>query len=151
LSPRNAPRDGRRAAQGGQTTLLILGFFLVAVLLVGVVVDASAAYLRRQGLNGLADGAALAAADGVQGEQVYTGGLGETARIDPATARRYVAAYLAQTRAAERFPGLVYRVEPVGNAVTVRLSAPLDLPVPPPGWAADPWVDGVASAVVPVG
>jgi hypothetical protein len=140
-----------RRNQAGQATLLILGFFLVAVLLVGVVVDASAAYLRRQALNGLADGAALAAADGVQGEQVYTSGLGDTALIDPAAAREYVAAYLAQTDAHARFPGLVYQVLPAGDWVTVQLSAPLDLPIPPPGWAHDPWIDGVASAVVPVG
>lgn len=142
---------GRRADQSGQTALLILGFFLVAVMLVGVVVDASAAYLRRQALNGLADGAALAGADGVQGEQVYTSGLGETAQIDPVAARQYVADYLARTGAHERFRGLVYRVLPAGDSVTVHLSAPLDLPIPPPGWAGDPWIDGVASAAVPVG
>lgn len=141
----------RRRRQAGQTALLIVGFFLIAALLVGVVVDASAAYLRRQALNGLADGAALAAADGVQGEHVYTSGLGETAVIDPMAAREYVAAYLAQTRAHSRFPGLVYRVLPAGESVTVQLSAPLDLPIPPPGWTTDPWIEGVASAAVPVG
>jgi hypothetical protein len=144
-------RPDDRNGEAGQATVLILGFFLIAALLVGVVVDASAAYLRRQALNGLADGAALAAADGVQGEQVYTGGLGETALIDPAAAREYVAAYLAQTRARTRFPGLVYQVLPAGDSVTVHLSAPLDLPIPPPGWTAAPWVDGTASAAVPVG
>lgn len=153
---RRGTRGGReptagRADESGQATLLIVGFFLVAVMLVGVVVDASAAYLRRQALNGLADGAALAAADGVQGEQVYTGGLGETAQIEPAAARESVAFYLAQTGAHRQFAGLVYRVVPTGDSVTVHLSAPLDLPIPPPGWTADPWVDGVASAVVPVG
>jgi hypothetical protein len=141
----------RSRSQRGQSTLLILGFFLVAVMLVGVVVDAPAASLRRQALNGLADGAALAAADGVQGEQVYTGGLGETAQIDPVAARAYVAEYLAQTRAHQRFGGLVYRVLPTGGSVTVHLSAPLDLPIPPPGWVADPWIEGVATAVVTVG
>lgn len=140
-----------RDTETGQTALLILGFFLIAVLLVGVVVDASAAYLRRQALNTLADGAALAAADGVQGSQVYTGGLGETAQVDPVAARQYVAAYLGQTRAHQRYPGLVYRVLPAGDSVTVQISAPLDLPIPPPGWAHDPWIEGVASAAVPVG
>jgi Putative Flp pilus-assembly TadE/G-like len=137
--------------EAGQATLLILGFFLIAVLLVGAVVDASAAYLRRQALNSLADGAALAAADGVQGEQVYTSGLGETALIDPVAAREYVATYLARTGAHARYPGLVYRVLPAGDSVTVHLSAPLDLPIPPPGWSGATWVDGVASAAVPVG
>ena len=76
-----------RRAERGQTSVLIMGFFLVAVLLTVVVVDASAAFLRRQRLDAVADGAALAAADGVQGEQVYEGGLGERAQIDPVAAR----------------------------------------------------------------
>ena len=84
----------RRSEESGQTSLLIVGFFLVAVLLVVVVVDASAAYLRRQQLDALADGAALAAADGIQGAQVYEQGLGERAAIDPELARTYVADYL---------------------------------------------------------
>jgi hypothetical protein len=149
------PQPDRRSqpwcGEQGQTTLLILGFFLVAVLLVGVVVDASAAYLRRQALNALADGAALAAANGVQGEQVYTIGLGQTAQIDPVAAREHVATYLVQAGAHTRFDGLTYQVLPAGDSVTVHLSAPLDLPIPPPGWTVDPWIDGVASAAVPVG
>ena len=68
--------------EGGTASLLIVGFAIVAIMMVGVVVDASAAYLRRSGLDSLADGAALAAADGIQGRQVYEGGLGERARID---------------------------------------------------------------------
>jgi hypothetical protein len=150
-SLRNAPTDTARRREAGQTALLIVGFFLVAVLLVAVVVDASAAYLRRQAMNALADGAALAAADGVQGAHVYTSGLGDTAQIDPAAAREYVAGYLAQSRAHQRYPGLVYRVLPAGDSVTVQVSAPLDLPIPPPGWTGDPWVQGVATAAVPVG
>ncbi|MDP9444924.1 MAG: pilus assembly protein TadG-related protein [Actinomycetota bacterium] len=143
-------RPRRRADDDGQTALLIVGFFAVAVLLVGVVVDASAAYLQRQSLNALADGAAIAAADGVQGEQVYTEGLGQYADIDPLMAESYVRDYLAQTGAAQRFPGLTVRVEPVGTSVTVRVAAPLDLPIPPPGFADRTVVTGAASAVVVV-
>jgi uncharacterized membrane protein len=137
--------------QRGQTSLLILGLFLIALLLVGVVVDASAAYLRRQALASLADGAALAAADGVQGEQVYAGGLGERALIDPVAARRYVAEYLAATGAAESYPGLQVAVTTTGEAVTVRLVTPLDLPIPPPGFADQAIVAAESSSVVLVG
>ena len=79
-----------RGREAGQATVMVVGFAVVALLMVAVAVDASAAYLRRQGLDNLADGAALAAADGVQGRQVYEGGLGERARIDPVVARGYV-------------------------------------------------------------
>ena len=95
---------GRRDEQG-QTAVLIVGFALVLLLLVVVVVDASAAYLRRQRLDALADGAALAAVDGIRSERLYTEGLGEQAVLDPTVARAYAAAYLAQTDAG-RYPGL---------------------------------------------
>ena len=70
--------------ENGSVAPLIIGFAVVVAMLVAVVVDASAAYLRRQGLNSAADAAALAATDGIQGEQVYTHGLGKRAEIDPA-------------------------------------------------------------------
>ena len=78
-------------------------------------VDASAAYLRRQGLNSAADAAALAATDGIQGEEVYTHGLGKRAEIDPAAARRYVADYFASSGIRRRFPGLDYSVADDGQ------------------------------------
>ena len=93
-----------RRDERGQTTLLIIGFAIVAIMMVAVVVDASAAYLRRTGLDSLADAAALSAADGVQGRQVYEGGLGKRAEIDPVVARRYVAQYLRDTGAAVDTP-----------------------------------------------
>ena len=140
----------RRRDEGGQTAVLIVGFCLVAVLLVGVVVDASAAYLRRQSLDTLADGAALAAADGVQGRQVYEGGLGERAEIDPEVAQGYVADYLRRTGAGARFPGMTYAVVADPDRVVVRVSAPLDLPITPPGWVRRPVVTGTAASYVVV-
>ncbi len=134
----------------GQTTLLIVGFATVAAMLVGVVVDASAAYLRRQGLDSIADGAALAAADGIQGRQVYEGGLGERARIDPKVARGYVTDYLRTVGAARRYPGLGYTVEAAADRVVVRVRAPLALPITPPGWERRPTIAAVAAAVVVV-
>ncbi len=134
----------------GQTTLLIIGFAVVVMLLVAVVVDASAAYLRRTGLDSLADGAALAAADGVQGRQVYEGGLGKRADIDPVVARRYVAEYLRDTGAARRYPGLRYDVEAGADRVVVHVAAPLALPITPPGWERRPTVSATAASFVVV-
>jgi len=145
------PRTSRRpTTECGQTSLLIMGLTVICVMLVGVVVDASAAYLRRQSLNSLADGAALAAADGVQGEQVYVGGLGERAQIDPVAARGYVASYLAARGATASYPGLTYTVATTADSVVVRVSAPLDLPFTPTGLLPDPTVTGTAAAFVVV-
>jgi len=140
----------RRRDDAGQTTVLIVGLAVVAMLLVGVTVDASAAYLRRQGLDNLADGAALAAADGVQGGQVYAGGLAERALIDPEVARQYVATYLLEIDAARTYPGLQFAVDATADRVVVRISAPLDLPITPPGWDVRPLISSTAASYVVV-
>lgn len=140
----------RRRDERGQTALLIVGFAVVAIMMVAVVVDASAAYLRRAGLDSLADGAALAAADGIQGRQVYEGGLGERARIDPAVARRYVAAYFRDTGAARRYPGFSYDVDAGTERIVVQVAAPLDLPITPPGWDRRPTISATAASFVVV-
>lgn len=142
-----APRD---RDERGSVTPLIVGFAVVVALLVGVVVNASAAYLRRQGLNSAADAAALAATDGIQGEQVYTRGLGERAEIDPVAARRYVDDYVASSGVRRRFPGLSYTVRTTDNTVVVRLRTPLKLPFRVPGTKTAVPVTGTAASVVVV-
>jgi len=140
LSPGRTASDER-----GQVTVMILGFLVLVVLVAVVVVDASAAYLHRQSLSALADGAALAAADGVQGRQVYAGGLGDVAQIDPDVARRHVDAYLRSTGALQEYPGLRCGVSGDADSVRVHLSAVLDLPLSPPGWAQRTQVAGEAA------
>lgn len=140
-------RPGR---ERGTTSLLIVGFAVVVLLTVAVAVDASAAYLRRQGLDALADGTALAAVDGIQGRQVYESGLGEHAQIDPDVAREYAAAYLRASGATATYPGLTLTVESTADRVVVRLAAPLRLPLTPPGWEHRPVVTATAAAFVEV-
>ena len=148
--PVAARRVRRGRVEHGQTTLLIIGFVLVVAMMVVVVVDASAAYLRRQALSSLADGAALAAADGIEGEQVYTTGLDERAAVDPERARLLAEAHLAAVGAGARYPGLSHFVETDGERVVVRLSTPLDLPLPLPGVAGSAEVGATAAATVAV-
>jgi Flp pilus assembly protein TadG len=134
----------------GSVAPLIIGFAVVIALLVAVVVDASAAYLRRQGLNSAADAAALAATDGIQGEEVYTHGLGEQAEIDPVAARRHVADYFASSGVQRRFPGLDYAVETTANTVVVRVRTAMDLPLHVPGVGTNVPITGTAASVVVV-
>src|SRR5215210_8437416 len=66
-----------RRDERGQASVIIIGFGLVVLLLIVVVIDAGAAYLERQSLDSLADGAALYGADAAaEGSDVYRGGLG---------------------------------------------------------------------------
>ncbi|HCB02841.1 MAG TPA: hypothetical protein DEQ43_00995 [Nocardioides bacterium] len=148
-----ACRPGRRSRdQGGQSSVLIIGFAAVLAMLIAVVVDSSAAYLQRQGLDTLADGAALCGADlGATGVEVYQGGVpGQTLELTPDRARAAVAGYLRDAGAYERYPGLSFAVRVEGDRVLVHLSAPLELPLSAPGSPARTTVGADGSAVVGV-
>ncbi len=133
--------------------MLIVGFAAIVLLLIGVVVDATAAYVQRQGLDSLADGAALHGSDlGVAGGDVYTEGVSEAPLdISRAHARAAVADYLAAVGAHRRYPGLRYEVTVVaGDRVVVRLHAPVDLPLAIPGSPGSASVAATgSSSVVP--
>jgi hypothetical protein len=136
--------------ESGSITPLVVGLAVLVALLVATVVDASAAYLQRQGLDAVADAAALAATDGIEGNQVYLHGLGARAEIDPGSARAYVADYLRASGARQRFPGLEYAVEASGQTVVVHVAAPLRLPLHVPGVGRSAVVRGTAASVVAV-
>jgi hypothetical protein len=139
-----------RREEQGQASLIIIGFAVVILFLVVVVVDASAAYLKRQSLDTVADGAALYAADlAAEGTEVYAGGLGTgDLRLTRGAADRAVRAYLAETGARHKHPGLTYAVQVSDTRVVVRLTAPVDLPLHLPGGPERPQVNATGSAVV---
>ena len=60
--------------------------------------------------------------------------------------------YLSRAGAGRRYPGIDVgvRVDPVGRSVTVRLQAPLDLPLVIPGSPANPVVGASSTAAVTV-
>ena len=140
----------RYRTERGQTSVLIVGFFVIAVLLVVVVVDASAAYLHRQRLDSLADGAALAASDGIETDALYLEGVGGRLELDPAAVRAHVAAYLRGVGAFRDHSGLSFRVRTTAETVEVQVSSPLELPLAPPGWAERTRVTGSAASYVQV-
>ena len=145
------PDSGRRDERG-QATVLIVGFAVLLAMVVALVVDTAAAYLHRQGLDTLADGAALRGADlGATGQDVYQGGVPrETLALTPGQARAAVGAYLREAGAYARYPGLSYTVRVTGDHVEVHLTAPLDLPLTIPGSPEHATVGADGSAVVGV-
>lgn len=146
--------DQRRRDDQGSTIPMIIGFALVLALVVAFVVDASAAYLRRQALDALADGAALQGADlGAAGTQVYAGGLdADELRIGTASAQRAVDDYLARLGAYRRYPGLTTSVsiDASQRRVRVHLKAPLHLPLAIPGSPSHPVIGAEGDAVVAI-
>lgn len=143
----------RGRAEAGQTSTFIVGLAVVLAGLVAVVVDASAAYLQRQGLANLADSAALFAAEGgAEGDRVYTDGLavGEPLGLDDASADAAATSYLRGSGAWDSYPGLRADVRVADGRVVVRLRAPLDLPLGVPGIGDTASVGATGSAVVRV-
>lgn len=136
----------------GQVTLLIIGFAGILLTAIVVVIDASAAYLQRQGLDSLADGAALYGAD-LGSAGIYTEGLGEDRLIQQGAAvEAAVRDYLARADAGRKYPGIDIgvRVDTGSRSVTVRLEAPLDLPLTVPGSPGNPTVGASSTAAVTV-
>lgn len=140
----------------GQATVFIIGLAVVLLMAIAVVVDASAAFLQRQGLDTVADGAALAGADAGSRnlDALYGEGVDAAGRLDQAeaVARAAVADHLRRTGALAAYPGLTVdvRFDPDEDAVIVSLRAPLDLPLTLPGSPDRAVIGAVGSAVVEI-
>jgi len=139
----------RRRDERGQLTVLIIGFTAIVVLMIVVVTDISKVFLVRRDLDATADGAVLAAANGLAAIYAQPGD-GENAEIDPEEARRLTAEYLDAVGAGDSFAGLDWSAEVDGTTVIVRLSSTVDLPFEPPGWRGRAEVASDAAAVVPI-
>ena len=137
----------------GTGTVMIVGLALVLAMMAAVVTDASAAYLQRQGLDTIADGAALTAADaGASGHEAYAGGLSADLHLDADLARAAVADYLRRVGAFDRFPGITAQVsvDPTSQRVLVVVQAPVRLPLHVPGSPDHASVGATSSAQVGV-
>lgn len=138
----------RRCGRGddGQVLLISLVYGLIAVLLVLVVVSASAVHLERKRLLGLADAAALDAADALDEDRyfalVQAGEPVTSVPLSDATVRAEVTGYLTRQGAGERFVGLGVGAgtgTPDGETAVVVLTAraaPLLSSVITDRWAA---------------
>ncbi len=113
--------------EAGTVTVMTIGFLMLLGLLTVVVVDSSAAFLEHQRLTNLADGAALAAADGLDEAGFYAD---RRVVLDPDEARRLVDDYLAGKD--------VHAVDVLtdGDTVSVHLERDIDLALAPPGWTS---------------
>lgn len=140
-----------RSDERGTITPLIVGFALVIVLGIVLVVDATSAYLQRQSLGTLADGAALHAADQGVADLAYTEGVaGQALPVDADTARAAVTDYLRRIGAYRDHPGLLVEVRVDATSVTVALRARADLPLTMPGLAGTSEVSATGAAVTTV-
>ena len=130
---RDACRHRLRGGGGeaGQVTLLVLGFSMVAILLIVGTVAVTSVQLSRMRLLDAADGAALDAADSLD-LGAYRGGLGEAVAVNDASVRGTAVQYLAERPRPESM--LAWQVapgtgSPDGQTAVVRISGEADLPL----------------------
>ncbi len=147
----------RRREDAGQVVLLVLGYAVVALLLMTVVVAATSVHLTRHRLMGLADGAALDAADALDLARFYgtgTVGSGEGVAergpvpLTDAGVRRSVADYLAVAAPAQPFPApAVGAGTGTPDGVTAQVTLTTTARVPIVSAVLRPWSRGVRVTV----
>jgi len=108
----------RTADDSGTVLVLLLGFVAVLVLMVAVVVNVSSVILAKRALVSAADGAAVAAAQSLDLEALYAGGLSEEGiPLDSRLAAQRVAEY--ERGAAAGQPGLQLVLARIDGGTTV--------------------------------
>lgn len=116
----------------GTVLLLVLGFAIVAILLVAVVVDVSALHLARRSLASAADSAALAGVQAVDEGAVYSGLAPEQLPLSIAGSRAAVEQQLEVMELDQRFDGFAAAVDAQPERTQVTLFADIRLPLAPP-------------------
>jgi hypothetical protein len=122
-----------RQAEGGQITLLIIGFTIIALMLIMGAVDVTAIQLARVRLFDAADGAALDASDALDDGSAYEAGLRlESVRITDGSVRQSATGYIA---AQPRPHGISSWVlangtgSPDGQTAVIVLRGTVDIPI----------------------
>lgn len=141
-----APRTARRD-DSGSVLLLVIGFTGILLVLVAVVVDVSAVVLAKRAAASAADGAAVSAAQSLDLETVYAGGLGEQIPLDAGLAQARVASYAHRVSGSQ--PGLRLAVEIQARTAVVTATRRLQLPLRMPGFSGTVDVRAGARARAP--
>jgi uncharacterized membrane protein len=113
----------------GTVLVLLLGFVAVLVLMVAVVVNVSSVILAKRALVSAADGAAVSAAQALDLEALYAGGLSEEGiPLDSGLAAQRVAEYEAGATAGQ--PGLQLVLARIDDGTTVVVQGVREVQLP---------------------
>lgn len=130
---RNRLEDSPDSSEDGQVGVLIIGYVLLALLVITAIAGASSVYLGHKKLLSAADGAALAAADTFSLSQVQgTGGNTPAAVLEGGMVTAEVQRYLSESGAGERMNSLQIAPEtgtPDGRTAQVVLTAVVHPPI----------------------
>ncbi len=140
-----------RRDDAGQITLMIIGFVMIVVLAVGVVANASKAFVYRRSLASWADGAAIAAAQHVAEDAIYAGPLVGELPISEHGAHAAVADYVARHGLTERFEEFETSVVVDPTATTVTVGFRVRMPFALAGDVGGIAISAEATATAPLG
>lgn len=122
----------RNERERGQISLLILGFTVIALMLIIGAVDVTAVQLARTRLLDAADSAALDASDALDNRSAYAGGLGSAVSISNDSVRQSAAQYLAVQPRPHGISSWVLVAgtgSPDGQTAVIRLRGVADIPI----------------------
>jgi Putative Flp pilus-assembly TadE/G-like len=128
---RRPGRAGIRPEQG-QISLLILGFTIIALMLIVGAVDVTAVQLARTRLLDAADGAALDASDALDNGSAYDRGLQSAVSITDGSVRQSAAEYLAVQPRPHGISSWALADgtgSPDGQTSVIRLRGSVDIPI----------------------
>jgi hypothetical protein len=142
---RAAAAEAGLGPDSGQATWLAIGYALIALVLITVVVSASAVHLERKRLLALADLAALDAADAIDAAAYYgrRGDVpGSLVVLGEGEVRAEVVDYLTAAAPEARLADLaLVDARTDGRTATVTLHAVAHPPLL--SWVLAPWSDGI--------
>ena len=122
----------RNERERGQISLLILGFTVIALMLIIGAVDVTAVQLARARLLDAADSAALDASDALDDRSAYGKGLGSAIVISDESVRQSAAQYLAVQPRPHGISSWVLVAgtgSPDGQTAVIRLRGVADIPI----------------------
>lgn len=116
----------------GQISLLIIGFTVIALMLIIGGVDVTAVQLARARMLDAADGAALDASDALDNGAAYRGGLRSAVELSDASVREAASQYLAFQPRPHGISAWVLADgtgSPDGQTAVIRLQGTADIPI----------------------
>ena len=111
-------------SEDGSVLLFGVGLSIAALMIATVAINVASIWTTRNILDGIADGAALAAAQAIDSDAVYREGIGTRLRISENTARTRVQQYVQAADIRSQVQQFSIRAVKVsGTAVTVTVQA----------------------------
>lgn len=119
----------KQSRERGSVLVFAMVSTLILASLLAVVIDVTTVSWHQRQLSGVTDAAALAGAQGLDQQVLYTRGAGEVIPLDPGLVQILTNEYLLAVRAHHRFANFAAHVTSDSRTVLVQTSASLTPPL----------------------